>query len=65
MPPKRNPLNLNPLQLKTLTLLQELAQLAGKPVPDDEPGGLDLERINAAIENSGTRPVGVAARFVW
>jgi len=28
-------------------------------------GGLDLERINAAIENSGTRPVGVAARFVW
>ena len=28
-------------------------------------GGLDLERINAAIESSGTRPVGVAARFVW
>ncbi len=27
--------------------------------------GLDLERINAAIESSGTRPVGVAARFVW
>jgi hypothetical protein len=27
MPPKRNPLNLNPLQLKTLTLLQALAQL--------------------------------------
>jgi hypothetical protein len=26
MPPKRNPLNLNPLQLKTLTLLQHLAQ---------------------------------------
>ena len=25
MPPKRNPLNLNPLQLKTLTLLQALA----------------------------------------
>jgi hypothetical protein len=27
MPPKRNPLNLNPLQLKTLTLLQALALL--------------------------------------
>ena len=27
MPPKKNPLNLNPLQLKTLTLLQELARL--------------------------------------
>jgi hypothetical protein len=26
MPPKKNPLNLNPLQLKTLTLLQELAR---------------------------------------
>jgi len=27
MPPKRNPLNLNPLQLKTLALLQALARL--------------------------------------
>jgi hypothetical protein len=26
MPTKKNPLNLNPLQLKTLTLLQELAR---------------------------------------
>jgi len=33
MPPKRNPLNLNPLQLKTLTLLQALALL-----PDAKPG---------------------------
>lgn len=33
MPPKRNPLNLNPLQLKTLTLLQELARLDGQPAP--------------------------------
>src|SRR5215213_4568838 len=38
MPPKRNPLNLNSLQLKTLTLLQELARTAGKPAPDDEAG---------------------------
>ena len=29
MPPKRNPLNLNSLQLRTLTLLQVLARLPG------------------------------------
>lgn len=29
MPPKHNPLNLNPLQLKTLTLLQQLARSEG------------------------------------
>jgi hypothetical protein len=39
MPPKRNPLNLNPLQLKTLTLLQELAQLAGTPESAEDGGG--------------------------
>jgi LmbE family N-acetylglucosaminyl deacetylase len=33
MPEKRNPLSLNPLQLKTLTLLQALALL-----PDARPG---------------------------
>jgi hypothetical protein len=38
MPPKKNPLNLNPLQLKTLTLLQELARLEGHAAPADEPG---------------------------
>ncbi len=42
MPSKRNPLGLNPLQLKTLTLLQELARLAGKPAGDDEPGGVSI-----------------------
>ena len=31
MTPKKNPLNLNSLQLKTLTLLQELARLNGEP----------------------------------
>ncbi len=45
MPPKRNPLNLNPLQLKTLTLLQELARLAGKPAAEDEPGGLAINEL--------------------
>jgi hypothetical protein len=36
MPPKRNPLNLNPLQLRTLTLLQALARLSdhGRPEGD-------------------------------
>jgi hypothetical protein len=38
MPPKRNPLNLNALQLRTLTLLQELARLADFSRPGEEPG---------------------------
>src|SRR5713226_4877261 len=45
MPPKRNPLNLNPLQRKTLTLLQELARTAGKPAAEDEPGGLAITQL--------------------
>ena len=45
MQTKRNPLNLNPLQLKTLTLLQELARLAGKPAAEDEPGGLAINEL--------------------
>lgn len=37
MPPKKNPLNLNALQLKTLTLLQALARIPdhARPVGDD------------------------------
>jgi hypothetical protein len=36
MPPKTNPLKLNPLQLKTLTLLQQIARTEGlsTPVPE-------------------------------
>jgi hypothetical protein len=45
MPPKRNPLNLNPLQLKTLTLLQELARTAGTPAPEDEEGGVAITEL--------------------
>src|SRR5437588_1820865 len=45
MPAKRNPLSLNPLQLKTLTLLQELARTAGKPAPDDTPGGIAISEL--------------------
>jgi hypothetical protein len=42
MPPRHNPLNLNPLQLKTLTLLQELARLVGTPVAEDGGGGIAI-----------------------
>src|SRR6266567_9590181 len=45
MPTKRNPLNLNPLQLKTLTLLQELARIAGKPVVEDSGGGVAITEL--------------------
>ena len=38
MPPKRNPLKLNKLQLKTLTLLQELAELPDHSRPGDNGG---------------------------
>jgi hypothetical protein len=38
MPIKRNPLRLNPLQLKTLTLFQELARLGEYSRPGKEPG---------------------------
>src|SRR5882724_10488505 len=36
--PKKNPLSLNALQLKTLVLLQELARLDGRPAPDSPEG---------------------------
>lgn len=47
MPPKRNPLNLNALQLKTLTLLQELAHLVGTPADadDTESGGIAISQL--------------------
>ncbi len=37
MPPRNNPLKLNPLQLKTLILLQALARLPGHGAPAEEP----------------------------
>jgi hypothetical protein len=45
MPAKRNPLNLNPLQLRTLTLLQELARIAGKPAAEDAGGGVAITAL--------------------
>jgi len=38
MPPKRNPLGLNALQLKTLTLLQELARSPDHAAPQPDGG---------------------------
>lgn len=35
MAEKKNPLNLNPLQLKTLTLFQELARSEGRPATEE------------------------------
>jgi hypothetical protein len=40
MPNKKNPLNLNALQLRTLTLLQALARLPGHGRTADEPGAV-------------------------
>jgi hypothetical protein len=47
MAPKRNPLNLNALQLKTLTLLQEVARLPDYSRPGEEPGSVVLTRLPA------------------
>jgi len=47
MPPKRNPLNLNPLQLKTLTLLQALAGIEGHVIRKEEDGSVLVGGIPA------------------
>jgi hypothetical protein len=45
VPPKKNPLNLNALQLKTLTLLQELARLPGHARPAEQPGAVIVTNL--------------------
>lgn len=45
MPPKHNPLGLNALQLKTLTLLQELARLSDYSRPGEDDGTVVLTRL--------------------
>ena len=46
MPAKKNPLGLNALQLKTLTLVQALARLPDIGSPDDqEPGAIRIDRF--------------------
>jgi hypothetical protein len=45
MPPRRNPLQLNPLQLKTLTLLQELARVPDYSGPAERPGEVAIASL--------------------
>ncbi|MGA8755617.1 MAG: hypothetical protein WB611_04690 [Stellaceae bacterium] len=45
MAPRHNPLALNTLQLKTLTLLQQLAQLSDFSKPGEELGTVVLTRL--------------------
>ncbi len=45
MAPRHNPLGLNPLQLKTLTLLQQLARLPDFSRPGEEIGTVVLTRL--------------------
>jgi len=45
MPPKKNPLGLNPLQLKTLTLFQALAHLPEHGEPAGQSGGVRIRDL--------------------
>lgn len=45
MAPKKNPLNLNALQLKTLTLFQALASLEGFAAPAEAEGHVLIQRL--------------------
>ena len=45
MPPKKNPLNLNPLQLRTLALLQELARHPETSTPGPEAGEVTINQV--------------------
>ena len=45
MATKKNPLSLNPLQLKTLTLLQELARSEQHAMKAEEPGGVIVTNL--------------------
>jgi hypothetical protein len=48
MPPKKNPLNLNALQLKTLTLMQELARYPELSTTDAATGEVFLSQLPRA-----------------
>ncbi len=45
MPPKSNPLKLNPLQLRTLALLQEIARHPELATPVTESGGVKINQL--------------------
>lgn len=72
MPPKKNPLSLNPLQLKTLTLLQEIARLEN--TPGEEAGSFRVTQLPHAHGNhfhlgdavvSGRDATGLSNQAVW
>ncbi|HTQ12891.1 MAG TPA: hypothetical protein VMH86_03370 [Rhizomicrobium sp.] len=48
MPPRSNPLKLNPLQLRTLTLLQAIARLPDAASAGPGPGEVTIEQFPAA-----------------
>ncbi|MGH6871989.1 MAG: hypothetical protein ACREHE_10840 [Rhizomicrobium sp.] len=48
MPPRSNPLKLNPLQLRTLTLLQALARLPDAASAGPGPGEVTIEQLPGA-----------------
>jgi hypothetical protein len=48
MPPKHNPLKLNPLQLRTLTILQALARVPGASSNGPGPDEITIERFPQA-----------------
>lgn len=72
MAPKKNPANLNPLQLKTLTLLQEIARLENAPA--EEEGAFTVTSLPHAHGNhfhlghavvSGKDATGLSNDAVW
>ncbi len=74
MPPKHNPLKLNPLQLKTLTLFQELARYPELSTPNPETGEVFLSQIPHPHGNhfhigrkvvSSSDATGLANQAVW
>jgi len=48
MPPKNNPLKLNPLQLRTLTIMQALVRLRGAATAGPGPGEVTLSQFPQA-----------------
>ena len=48
MPPKQNPLKLNPLQLRTLTLLQQLIRVPGAAARGPGAGEVTLQQFPQA-----------------
>jgi hypothetical protein len=51
MPPQTNPLRLNSLQLRTLTILQQLTRTEGVALPAAEDGSITVTRFPAAHGN--------------